>query len=133
MSATIAIMALSVSVWAHHYVRHRRRAVLALMTMLIAVPTGVKIFNWIGFAMWRGSITFETPMVFSLGTTRLVRLRWPHRRHPRPSPPLGFALLSDSYTSSSRTSTTSFSARSCSRCSPASLLVAEVDGSDAQR
>jgi cytochrome c oxidase subunit 1 len=38
----------------------------ALMTMLIAVPTGVKIFNWIG-TMWRGSVTFETPIVFSLG------------------------------------------------------------------
>ncbi len=38
----------------------------ALMTMLIAVPTGVKIFNWIG-TLWRGSVTFETPMVFSLG------------------------------------------------------------------
>ena len=38
----------------------------ALMTMLIAVPTGVKIFNWIG-TMWRGSVTFETPMAFALG------------------------------------------------------------------
>ena len=36
------------------------------MTFLIAVPTGVKFFNWIG-SMWRGSITFETPMLFSVG------------------------------------------------------------------
>ncbi|MBN7792180.1 cytochrome c oxidase subunit I [Microbacterium esteraromaticum] len=66
--ATIAIAALSVSVWAHHM--YVTGGVLlpffALMTMLIAVPTGVKIFNWIG-TMWRGSLTFETPMVFSLG------------------------------------------------------------------
>src|SRR5690606_8791445 len=66
--ATIAIAALSVSVWAHHM--YVTGAVLlpffALMTMLIAVPTGVKIFNWIG-TMWRGSLTFETPMLFSLG------------------------------------------------------------------
>ncbi|MFT4135720.1 cytochrome c oxidase subunit I [Microbacterium sp.] len=66
--ATIAIAALSVSVWAHHM--YVTGAVLlpffALMTMLIAVPTGVKIFNWIG-TIWRGSITFETPMVFALG------------------------------------------------------------------
>jgi cytochrome c oxidase subunit 1 len=66
--ATIAIAALSVSVWAHHM--YVTGAVLlpffSLMTMLIAVPTGVKIFNWIG-TMWRGSMTFETPMVFSLG------------------------------------------------------------------
>jgi cytochrome c oxidase subunit 1 len=38
----------------------------AFMTMLIAVPTGVKFFNWIG-TMWRGSLTFETPMVWALG------------------------------------------------------------------
>ena len=66
--ATIAIAALSVAVWAHHM--YVTGAVLlpffALMTMLIAVPTGVKIFNWIG-TMWRGSVTFETPMVFALG------------------------------------------------------------------
>jgi cytochrome c oxidase subunit 1 len=66
--ATIAIAALSMTVWAHHM--YVTGSVLlpffALMTMLIAVPTGVKIFNWIG-TMWRGSITFETPMLWSLG------------------------------------------------------------------
>ena len=66
--ATIAIGALSMTVWAHHM--YVTGSVLlpffALMTMLIAVPTGVKIFNWIG-TMWRGSVTFETPLVFSLG------------------------------------------------------------------
>jgi cytochrome c oxidase subunit 1 len=66
--ATIAIAALSMTVWAHHM--YVTGSVLlpffALMTMLIAVPTGVKIFNWIG-TMWRGSITFESPMIFTLG------------------------------------------------------------------
>ncbi|MGJ9404749.1 cytochrome c oxidase subunit I [Nesterenkonia aurantiaca] len=66
--ATIAIAALSVTVWAHHM--YVTGAVLlpffALMTMLIAVPTGVKFFNWIG-TLWRGSLTFETPMLWSLG------------------------------------------------------------------
>jgi cytochrome c oxidase subunit 1 len=66
--ATITIAALSMTVWAHHM--YVTGSVLlpffALMTMLIAVPTGVKIFNWIG-TMWRGSITFESPMVFTLG------------------------------------------------------------------
>jgi cytochrome c oxidase subunit 1 len=66
--ATISIAALSVTVWAHHM--YVTGSVLlpwfALMTMLIAVPTGVKIFNWIG-TMWRGSVTFETPMVWALG------------------------------------------------------------------
>ena len=66
--ATIAIAALSVTVWAHHM--YTTGAVMlsffAFMTMLIAVPTGVKFFNWVG-TMWRGSITFETPMLFTLG------------------------------------------------------------------
>ena len=66
--ATIAIAALSVTVWAHHM--YVTGSVLlpwfALMTMLIAVPTGVKIFNWVG-TMWRGSVTYETPMIWALG------------------------------------------------------------------
>jgi len=66
--ATIAIAALSVTVWAHHM--YVTGSVLlpffALMTMLIAVPTGVKIFNWIG-TMWRGSVTFESPMLWAIG------------------------------------------------------------------
>ena len=68
VGATIAIAALSVTVWAHHM--YTTGAVMldffAFMTMLIAVPTGVKFFNWIG-TMWRGSLTFETPMLFTLG------------------------------------------------------------------
>ena len=66
--ATTAIAALSVTVWAHHM--YVTGAVLlpffSVMTMLIAVPTGVKFVNWIG-TMWRGSITFETPMLWTLG------------------------------------------------------------------
>jgi len=66
--ASIAIGALSMTVWAHHM--YVTGSVLlpffALMSMLIAVPTGVKIFNWVG-TMWRGSVTFETPIVFALG------------------------------------------------------------------
>jgi cytochrome c oxidase subunit 1 len=66
--ATISIAALSVTVWAHHM--YVTGGVLlpffSLMTMLIAVPTGVKIFNWVG-TMWRGSVTFETPMLWAIG------------------------------------------------------------------
>jgi cytochrome c oxidase subunit 1 len=66
--ATIAIAALSITVWAHHM--YVTGSVLlpffALLTMLIAVPTGVKIFNWVG-TMWRGSVTFETPMIWAIG------------------------------------------------------------------
>jgi cytochrome c oxidase subunit 1 len=66
--ATIAIAALSVSVWAHHmYVTGQvLLPFFAIMTMLIAVPTGVKIFNWIG-TMWGGKLSFETPMLWTLG------------------------------------------------------------------
>ncbi len=66
--ATIAIAGLSVAVWAHHM--YVTGAVLlpffAIMTMLIAVPTGVKFFNWLG-TMWRGSISFDTPMLYTMG------------------------------------------------------------------
>ncbi|MBN9606774.1 MAG: cytochrome c oxidase subunit I [Actinomycetales bacterium] len=94
--ATVAIAALSVTVWAHHM--YVTGSVLlpwfALMTMLIAVPTGVKIFNWVG-TMWRGSVTFETPIIWSIGflitfvfggLTGVILA----------SPPLDFAV-SDSY------------------------------------
>ncbi|WP_026455625.1 aa3-type cytochrome oxidase subunit I [Saccharomonospora iraqiensis] len=66
--ATLSIAALSVAVWAHHM--YATGAVLlpffAFMTFLIAVPTGVKFFNWIG-TMWKGKITFESPMLFTIG------------------------------------------------------------------
>jgi cytochrome c oxidase subunit I len=66
--ATIAIGALSMTVWAHHM--YVTGAVLlpffAFLSFLIAVPTGVKFFNWIG-TMWRGQVTFETPMIFAMG------------------------------------------------------------------
>ncbi|WP_084529872.1 aa3-type cytochrome oxidase subunit I [Nocardia crassostreae] len=66
--ATLGIAALSIAVWAHHM--YATGAVLlpffSFMTFLIAVPTGVKFFNWIG-TMWRGQLTFETPMLFSIG------------------------------------------------------------------
>ncbi|WP_083542132.1 aa3-type cytochrome oxidase subunit I [Kribbia dieselivorans] len=66
--ATVAIAALSVSVWAHHmYVTGQvMLPFFAIMTMLIAVPTGVKFFNWIG-TMWGGKLSFETPMIWALG------------------------------------------------------------------
>ena len=94
--ATISIAALSLGVWAHHM--FTTGVVLlpffSIMSLLIAVPTGIKIFNWIG-TMWRGSVTFDTPMIFSLGflvsfvfggLTGVILA----------SPPLDFAL-SDSY------------------------------------
>ncbi|MBB4908616.1 aa3-type cytochrome oxidase subunit I [Actinophytocola algeriensis] len=66
--ATIAITALSMTVWAHHM--FATGAVLlpffAFLSFMIAVPTGIKFFNWIG-TMWKGQLTFESPMLFSIG------------------------------------------------------------------
>jgi cytochrome c oxidase subunit 1 len=68
VGATISITMLSAVVWAHHM--FATGAVLlpffSLMSFLIAVPTGVKFFNWIG-TMIKGSLSFETPMLWSLG------------------------------------------------------------------
>jgi cytochrome c oxidase subunit I len=68
VAATIAIAGLSMTVWAHHM--FTTGAVLlpffSFMTFLIAVPTGVKFFNWVG-TMWRGQLSFESPMLFAIG------------------------------------------------------------------
>jgi len=66
--ATLAIAALSVAVWAHHMfvTGSVNLPFFSFMTFLIAVPTGIKFFNWIG-TMWRGSLTFETPMLWCIG------------------------------------------------------------------
>ncbi len=66
--ATMTIAGLSVAVWAHHM--FATGAVLlpffSFMSYLIAIPTGIKFFNWIG-TMWKGQLTFETPMLFAVG------------------------------------------------------------------
>ncbi|MFE1765976.1 cytochrome c oxidase subunit I [Streptomyces angustmyceticus] len=68
VAATISIAGLSVTVWAHHM--FVTGAVLlpffSFMSFLIAVPTGVKFFNWIG-TMWHGALSFETPMLWAIG------------------------------------------------------------------
>ncbi|GHD68086.1 cytochrome c oxidase subunit I [Jeongeupia chitinilytica] len=68
--AVCSIAILSFMVWAHHMFAVGLPATAQLffmfMTMLIAVPTGVKVFNWIA-TMWQGEMTFETPMLFAIG------------------------------------------------------------------
>ncbi|MEW1837215.1 cytochrome c oxidase subunit I [Nonomuraea angiospora] len=68
VGATIAIAGLSMTVWAHHMFPTGQVLLpfFSFMTFLIAVPTGVKFFNWVG-TMWRGHLTFESPMMFSIG------------------------------------------------------------------
>ncbi|MBO3751380.1 cytochrome c oxidase subunit I [Streptosporangiaceae bacterium NEAU-GS5] len=68
VGATIAIAGLSVTVWAHHMFVTGQVLLpfFSLMTFLIAVPTGIKFFNWVG-TMWRGHLSFESPMLFCVG------------------------------------------------------------------
>jgi len=68
--ATMAICILSFMVWLHHFFTMGAgadvNAVFGIATMIIAVPTGVKVFNWL-FTMYGGSVRFTTPMLWSLG------------------------------------------------------------------
>jgi cytochrome c oxidase subunit 1 len=68
VAATLLIGMLSFSVWAHHMFATGQVLLpfFSFLSYLIAVPTGIKFFNWIG-TMWRGQVSFETPMLFSLG------------------------------------------------------------------
>ncbi|HXQ44935.1 MAG TPA: cytochrome c oxidase subunit I [Acidimicrobiales bacterium] len=66
--ATLAIAALSTGVWAHHMFTTGTVLLpfFSLLSLLIAVPTGIKFFNWIG-TMWGGQIRFDTAMLFAVG------------------------------------------------------------------
>lgn len=68
VGATLAIAALSTAVWAHHMfvTGSVNLAFFSFMSFLIAVPTGVKFFNWIG-TMWGGSLSFDTPIIWAIG------------------------------------------------------------------
>ena len=68
VGATLAIGALSISVWAHHmFVTGAvNLPFFSFMTFMIAVPTGVKFFNWIG-TMWNGSVRLDSPMLWAIG------------------------------------------------------------------
>ncbi|TCC07309.1 cytochrome c oxidase subunit I [Kribbella soli] len=68
VAATLAIGALSIAVWAHHMfvTGGVNLPFFSFMTFLIAVPTGVKFFNWIG-TIWGGSVSMDTPMLWSVG------------------------------------------------------------------
>jgi cytochrome c oxidase subunit 1 len=73
----VGIAVLSFIVWAHHMYTVGMPVTGQLFfmyaTTLIAVPTGVKVFNWVA-TMWKGSLTFETPMLFAIGFLFLFTL-----------------------------------------------------------
>jgi cytochrome c oxidase subunit I len=70
VAATVCIAFISMSVWAHHMftvgMSANANTFFVLSTMAIAVPTGIKIFNWLA-TMWGGKIHFKTPMLFCIG------------------------------------------------------------------
>ena len=70
VAATVAIGLVSTSVWAHHMftigMNSYANSFFAITTMVVGIPTGIKIFNWLG-TMWGGRIQFKTPMLFCLG------------------------------------------------------------------
>ena len=117
VGATLGIAILSVAVWAHHMFVTGAVDLpfFSGMTFLIAVPTGVKFFNWIG-TMWGGSIVLRHAHALGGRLPGDLPVRWPDRRHPG----LARRWTSTSPTPTSwwRTSTTSCSAPWCSRCSP---------------
>jgi len=69
VAATVSIGFVSMSVWAHHMftigMASYSNAFFTLTTMAVGVPTGIKIFNWLG-TMWGGKIRYATPMMFSI-------------------------------------------------------------------
>jgi len=96
IAATIAIAGLSMTVWAHHM--FTTGVVLlpffSFMSLLIAIPTGIKFFNWAG-TMWRGQLSFEPPMLYSIGFL-VTFLFGGITGVILASPPMNFAV-SDSY------------------------------------
>jgi cytochrome c oxidase subunit 1 len=69
VAATVAIGFVSMSVWAHHMftigMKSYANGFFTFTTMVVGIPTGIKIFNWVG-TMWGGKIIFKTPMLFSI-------------------------------------------------------------------
>jgi cytochrome o ubiquinol oxidase subunit 1 len=68
--ATLAICVLSFMVWLHHFFTMGAgadvNAVFGIMSMIIAIPTGVKLFNWL-FTLYRGRLRFEVPLLWAIG------------------------------------------------------------------
>jgi hypothetical protein len=87
--ALVAIATLGFIVWAHHMfttgIGFHAQAYFAMATMVIAVPTGVKVFSWIA-TMWSGALELRTPMLWAIGSMARAPHQQPrHRRAASPS------------------------------------------------
>ena len=97
--ATLGICILSFMVWLHHFFTMGAgadvNAFFGIMSSIIAVPTGVKVFNWL-FTMFRGRIVFRTPMLFAGRLHRHVR-HWRPDRRLLAVPPVDFVLHNSAF------------------------------------
>lgn len=70
LKSSVAIGVFSFFVWAHHMfimgISNYSSLIFSIMTMFVAVPSAIKVFNW-SATMYKGSITFDTPMLYALG------------------------------------------------------------------
>ena len=84
--ATVLIGFLGFMVWAHHMftvgLGPTANAIFAVATMAIAVPTGMKIFNWL-LTIWGGSIKVTVPMLYAFSIYSIIRSRWGNRCYAR--------------------------------------------------
>src|SRR5256885_10339843 len=85
----MAIVVLGFSVWAHHMFTSGMsswlRVPMMVTTLLIAVPTGIKIFSWLA-TMWEGKLHLRTPMLFALGFLSMFVIGGPWGGVPGPAP-----------------------------------------------
>src|SRR2546425_4049475 len=88
--STVAIGFLSFGVWVHHMfttgISISARLPFMVITLAIAVPSGIKIFNWIA-TMWGGAIELKAPMLFAIGFVTMFVIGGINRGFPAPVPP----------------------------------------------
>ncbi len=84
VAASVCIAFISLGVWAHHMftigMTSVGNAFFTLSTMLVSVPTGIKIFNWLA-TLWGGKIRFQSPMLFAIGFLFQFLIARAHRHH----------------------------------------------------
>ncbi len=84
--SSVSLALVSFIVWGHHmFVAGQSQlatVIFSALTFLVAIPSGVKMFNWLG-TMYKGNISLETPMLYAICVPAAVRHRRPDRHLPR--------------------------------------------------